>query len=39
MLHIKPPVTLADERAIWRWLEDAANGEAINSDVVWIPPT
>jgi hypothetical protein len=38
-LHIKPPATLADERAIWRWLEEAANGEPINSDVVWTPPT
>jgi hypothetical protein len=39
ILHIKPPATLADERAIWRWLEEAANGEPVNSDLVWIPPT
>jgi hypothetical protein len=39
MLHIKPPATLGDERVIWRWLEDAANGEPVNSDVVWMPPT
>jgi hypothetical protein len=37
-LHVKPPATLADERLIWAWLQAAADGEPINTDVIWTPP-